>query len=257
MCQLLGMNCNTPTDICFSFEGFALRGGLTGEHRDGWGISFFEQNACRSFHDTLPAAESDIAKLISNYPIKALNVISHIRKATIGKIELRNTQPYNRELWGQEWVYAHNGDLWDYEFTESRPSRPIGSSDSEATFCDLLNLLRNKFPEEMPAIAILAKTVEEFARKVSNYGTFNFLLSNGVYLFAHCSTKLCYIIREAPFKEAHLRDKDLSINFSQVTTNQDKVAVVATEPLTDNEVWTYFEKDQLLVFKNGEVLDFV
>ncbi|MGN6976820.1 class II glutamine amidotransferase, partial [Neisseria sp. P0006.S006] len=22
MCQLLGMNCNTPTDIMFSFEGF-------------------------------------------------------------------------------------------------------------------------------------------------------------------------------------------------------------------------------------------
>ncbi|MGH8629600.1 MAG: class II glutamine amidotransferase, partial [Burkholderiales bacterium] len=22
MCQLLGMNCNVPTDICFSFRGF-------------------------------------------------------------------------------------------------------------------------------------------------------------------------------------------------------------------------------------------
>ncbi|MGZ8156242.1 MAG: class II glutamine amidotransferase, partial [Burkholderiales bacterium] len=25
MCQLLGMNCNVPTDICFSFEGFHRR----------------------------------------------------------------------------------------------------------------------------------------------------------------------------------------------------------------------------------------
>jgi len=33
MCQLLGMNCNTPTDICFSFEGFHTRGGLTDVHR--------------------------------------------------------------------------------------------------------------------------------------------------------------------------------------------------------------------------------
>ncbi|HOZ94205.1 MAG TPA: class II glutamine amidotransferase, partial [Ottowia sp.] len=23
MCQLLGMNCNTPTDVSFSFSGFA------------------------------------------------------------------------------------------------------------------------------------------------------------------------------------------------------------------------------------------
>ena len=42
MCQLLGMNCNTPTDICFSFEGFHTRGGLTDVHRDGWGIAFFD-----------------------------------------------------------------------------------------------------------------------------------------------------------------------------------------------------------------------
>ena len=25
MCQLLGMNCNTPTDVTFSFTGFAQR----------------------------------------------------------------------------------------------------------------------------------------------------------------------------------------------------------------------------------------
>jgi hypothetical protein len=33
MCQLLGMNCNTPTDICFSFEGFRTRGGDTDPER--------------------------------------------------------------------------------------------------------------------------------------------------------------------------------------------------------------------------------
>ena len=32
MCQLLGMNCNTPTDIGFSFAGFRRRGGMTDSH---------------------------------------------------------------------------------------------------------------------------------------------------------------------------------------------------------------------------------
>jgi glutamine amidotransferase len=41
MCQLLGMNANTPTDITFSFSGFAQRGGHTDHHGDGWGIAFF------------------------------------------------------------------------------------------------------------------------------------------------------------------------------------------------------------------------
>ena len=51
MCQLLGMNCNVPTDICFSFKGFRRRGGETDEHSDGWGIGFFEDKGCRMFLD--------------------------------------------------------------------------------------------------------------------------------------------------------------------------------------------------------------
>ena len=39
MCQLLGMNANTPTDVMFSFTGLAVR---ADEHKDGFGIAFFE-----------------------------------------------------------------------------------------------------------------------------------------------------------------------------------------------------------------------
>ena len=51
MCQLLGMNCNTPTDVTFSFTGFAQRGGRTDHHSDGWGIAFFEGVGLRHFVD--------------------------------------------------------------------------------------------------------------------------------------------------------------------------------------------------------------
>jgi len=49
MCQLLGMNCNTPTDVRFSFSGFTQRAGNTGDHTDGWGIAFFEDKGLRHF----------------------------------------------------------------------------------------------------------------------------------------------------------------------------------------------------------------
>ena len=51
MCQLLGMNCNTPTDMVFSFQGFSLRGGLTAQHADGFGIAFFDGKGVRCFRD--------------------------------------------------------------------------------------------------------------------------------------------------------------------------------------------------------------
>jgi glutamine amidotransferase len=126
MCQLLGMNCNTPTDVTFSFAGFAQRGGHTDLHADGWGIAFFEgQNkvglagpegdkGLRLFVDHQPASESPVAELIRRYPIKSRNVIAHIRKATQGLIALENCHPFVRELWGRYWVFAHNGDLKDF-----------------------------------------------------------------------------------------------------------------------------------------------
>ena len=91
MCQLLGLNCKNPTDATFSFTGFAQRAGVTDHHADGWGIAFFEgsehDRGLRHFIDHLPASTSPVAELIRRYPIKSRNVISHIRKATQGKIQ--------------------------------------------------------------------------------------------------------------------------------------------------------------------------
>ena len=70
MCQLLGMNCNVPTDICFSFTGFQARGGATDVHSDGWGIAFFEGRGTRVFLDPKPSCTSPVAELVRQYPIQ-------------------------------------------------------------------------------------------------------------------------------------------------------------------------------------------
>lgn len=252
MCQLLGMNCNVPTDICFSFEGFCERGGKTADHEDGWGIAFFEGKACRTFLDTEPSCTSPVAKLVKEYPIKSLNTIAHIRKATIGEINLSNTHPFQREAWGLNWIFAHNGDLWNYNPTISGRFQPVGTSDSEKAFCVILNSLIEKYPDCPPPLTILQKELEELSAPIAKYGTFNFLLSNGQMLAARCSTNLFYITRQAPFASAHLVDKDISVDFSELTGNHDRVTVITTEPLTDNESWTKFEKDQIIIFKDGQ-----
>lgn len=78
-------------------------------------------------------------------------------------------------------------------------------------------------------------------------------MSNGQALFAHCSTRLHYLVRRWPFSTAHLVDEDLSIDFAKYTTPEDRVAVIATQPLTDNEVWTAFEPGELIMFQCGDV----
>jgi predicted glutamine amidotransferase len=252
MCQLLGMNCNVPTDVCFSFSGFHRRGGATDKHGDGWGIAFYEGPGCRLFIDTKPASESPVAQLVKTYPIHSLNVIAHIRKATVGGVALENTHPFVREMWGRYWAFAHNGTLKGFEPKLEGYYRPVGATDSERAFCYVLETLRRQFPYGQPGNAALYEAVGEIAAHLAPLGEFNFLLSNGELLFAHCATSLGYIARKAPFSKAHLVDDDYEVDFNTVTTPRDKVAVIATKPLTDNEVWTAMSAGQLLLFRDGE-----
>ncbi len=252
MCQLLGMNCNTPTDICFSFSGFQKRGGGTDVHRDGWGIAFFEDKGVRLFLDPQPSAESPIAELVRNYPIRSLNVIAHIRKATQGVVSLQNTHPFMRELWGRYWIFAHNGNQPEFNPALSGSFLPVGNTDSERIFCWLLQSLRQRFGDAPPPRAALFSALHGLTCQVAGTGIFNYLLSNGDCLFAHCSTELAYIIRRAPFTVAHLKDEDVAVDFTEVTTPNDRVAIIATLPLTDNESWVTMQPGSLWMFHEGE-----
>ncbi|HKR38693.1 MAG TPA: class II glutamine amidotransferase [Paraburkholderia sp.] len=254
MCQLLGMNCAAPTDVTFSFTGFAARGGATDHHADGWGIAFFEDKACRLFIDNEASARSPIAEMVKHYPIKSRNTIAHIRKATQGNCALENSHPFQRELWGRHWIFAHNGDLQDFNPVMSGVYQPVGTTDSERAFCLLLQGLRKAFPGAQPPLAELFAALESLTREVTQFGVFNFLMSNGQALFAHCSTHLYYLVRRWPFSTAHLVDADVSIDFAKYTTPEDRVAVIATAPLTDNEVWTRFAPGDLLMFQHGDVI---
>lgn len=253
MCQLLGMNCNTPTDICFSFTGFQARGGLTDIHQDGWGIAFFEGKGVRQFLDPEPSAHSKIAELVKSYPIKSKNVVAHIRKATQGVVALENTHPFVRELWGHYWIFAHNGNITNFDLELDGTFVPVGCTDSEKVFCWFMQELRKKFGIQYPGNELFFSAVAELSIIAGQHGEFNFLMSNGSLLLAHCSTKLTYIIRKAPFATARLTDQDVTVDFSHLTTAQDQVAIVATTPLTDEEQWTKLEPGTLCLFEEGHV----
>lgn len=251
MCQLLGMNCNVPTDICFSFAGFQARGGATDVHSDGWGIAFFEGRGTRVFLEPLASCSSPLAGVVRNYPIHSENVIAHIRKATQGVVALENTHPFMRELWGRYWIFAHNGHLPDFAPELDGSFTPVGDTDSERAFCWLLQNLRQRFAGRPPGQRQLFESLHQLTLQIGTQGAFNYLLSNGDCLFAHCSTRLSYIVRQAPFAVAHLSDEDLSVDFSDVTTPDDRVAVIATVPLTDNESWTAMPPGSLWLFEEG------
>jgi glutamine amidotransferase len=250
MCQLLGMNANTPTDVMFSFTGFATR---AHEHKDGFGIAFFEGAGVRLMVDAQSARESPVAEMVRRYPIRSQHIVAHIRKATQGRVTLANTHPFVRELWGRYWVFAHNGDLKGFAPRLHGAFHPVGETDSERAFCWLMQELA-KAHASVPSIEELTATLRELAPAPAAHGTFNFMLGNGQALWAHCSTHLHHLVRQHPFARASLQDEDVTVDFAEHTSARDRVAVIVTEPLTKDEAWTAFAPGELRVFVDGAPL---
>ena len=258
MCQLLAMNSKNLADIRFSLTGFRRRGGVTDDHIDGFGIAYFEPTGLRHYCDDRAAMESPIAELVSHLTIKATNTVAHIRKS--GDRLLRNAHPFVREIWGEPWVFSHNGKMTFQDADDSDPIKqgmashycPVGDTDSEFAFCYLLNQLKNRF-EHKPDAETLYAFLTEQCRFLAQYGIFNCLLTNGEWLLGYATTLLFYVTRQAPFGAATLVDADVTMDFSQVNAADDVMTVVATTPLTKDEHWQQLAVNECVIFKDGMI----
>jgi glutamine amidotransferase len=252
MCQLFALNCNAPSAVTFSFTGLSARGGHTGEHADGYGLAFHDDKVCRHFIDAGRASDSALADFLRHHPIRSRMVLAHIRKATQGAVQLSNCHPFVREWQGRHWSFCHNGDLKDFHPRLTGPYRPVGDTDSERAFCWVLQELRKRFRgRRSVGWAQLAPAIAELADRIKVHGRFNFLLSDGEALYAHASTRLHWLQREHPFPTAHLVDHDLALDLSVANGPDDRMVLLATEPLTRNEPWMAFGAGELRVFVAG------
>jgi glutamine amidotransferase len=273
MCQLFALNSNSPTAVTFSFTGFSARGGRTAHHADGFGLAFHDGPRCRLFIDDAPACDAPLAHFLRQHPIRARTVLAHIRKATQGRVALDNCHPFLREWRGRHWTFCHNGDLKGFEPEFTGPFQPVGDTDSERAFCWLLQRLRDRLApasgdnnsanynynnsDSGPATVqwpVLAPLLAELAADVARHGPFNFLLSDGQALYAYGATRLHWLSRQHPFSTAHLVDSELSLDLASVNSPNDRMVLVATEPLTSNELWLPFGAGELMVFAAGQAV---
>ncbi|EEC47810.1 predicted protein, partial [Phaeodactylum tricornutum CCAP 1055/1] len=247
-CQLLGMNCATPTEFALSWPDFCQRGGGTDIHADGWGLAYYHGHGVRQFHDTEAASSSPLAHFLGQQSIKTRNMLSHIRYATSGAVELANLHPFSREMWGIQWCFCHNASFSQIESLDPTYF-PVGKTDSEALFCALLNALRAEFTDTMPSLPVLYDALKKLCDEVVKYdpsGTIlNFMLTCGpnvLWVYSWPGKRpggkvwngLHYTVRGS---STQLADSDYSVGVSLPGSEDDRVCIVATKPLTEDEEW--------------------
>ena len=251
MCELLGMSFNQPVRPSLSFRGFRHRGE---RNPDGWGIAYYPDESVQVIKEPIKASKSLLSEFIMKYP-KSKIFIAHVRYSSGSSVTYKNTHPFQRELNGREFVFAHNGTLHNYRGFNTGRFKPVGETDSEYAFCHILNSIENERISSWTDKNF--KWLHNKLNEINEFGNFNCLLSDGEYLFCYYDKNghngLCFVQRKAPFNIVHLKDEDFEINLSEKKDPSQKGFIIATRRLTD-ERWENFLPAELMVFKNGEII---
>ena len=265
MCELFAMSSSHPATVNLSLGEFSRHGGLTADHADGWGLAYVEDRDVRVFRDIDAAADSPYLQFVSRRQFRSDIVISHIRRATLGDVALRNTHPFARELGGRVHLFAHNGDIpgiKDVVGGGRRPFRPIGETDSEMAFCLLLDRLQSLWLNArlIPPLEDRLEVILDLAQEMRDLGPANFIYTDGDVVVLHGHQRkhredgkirppgLHLLCRSCQADPASIRSRGLTID----ATTQN-VVLAASVPLTD-EPWMQLDEGEVVVLRAGEIV---
>ncbi|HYI02504.1 class II glutamine amidotransferase [Hyalangium sp.] len=199
MCRLFGFRSAVPAAVHPALV--TERNSLviqSREHKDGWGIAAYGVESQPKVAHGVGPAHSDpdfhrVSSLVSSH-----TVVAHVRLASVGAVELRNSHPF---LYGH-WSFVHNGTLKNFEqhrgavealIREDLRKNIRGTTDSERCFHIFLTQLASRNALEgtvrMEDVAIaLAETMERVAAITDEPGqersAMNFLVTNGEVMVA-------------------------------------------------------------------------
>ena len=259
------MSSRYPTTVGFSLETLARRGGHDGPHKDGWGVAYFEDNDVFLLRESSPAAESDLVRFMEKNGPPSNLVLSHIRLATQGAPALRNTQPFQRELAGRAHVFAHNGNMPGIEdkcHLNSHRFTPVGDTDSELAFCDLMHRLGplwDRADGKPPSVDARLEVVADFAASLRDLGSFNFVYSDGDTLFVHSHRRKQADGEERPpglhllVRSSNEQAVDLTQSGVMLAPLAQELVLIASVPLTDDEPWEPLEEGEVVALTKGLV----
>jgi predicted glutamine amidotransferase len=258
MCELMGMSFAQPISADFSVREFAMR---QEGNADGWGLAWYPDKSAALVKEPLPSGESGHMRFLESYHgLQSRIYIAHVRHGTRGGQPTHaDTHPFRRELNGHEYCFAHNGTV-DYSADQLPLGsyHPIGGTDSEHTFCYLLQAIADfgcPLNEERGW-----QWLYDQAAAINRLGKFNFLMSDGERLFSYHDLGawkgLNY--RKVRFHRdqvRHLEDETIGVELENVAAAESDGGynhgmIVATRPLSSTG-WHTFTPGELLVIEQG------
>ncbi len=188
MCELFCLSSRKPTRASFSLRKFAAHGAAPTGNVDGWGVAFHEGHEVRLYKGPSPRTTARGSPSSRSARCRRTCWSRTSAAPRKGGNSLANTQPFVRELGGRTHLFAHNGDLRRgrdprRQSGASLPPRGpdrFGKAPSPACW----SAWRRVAPQR-PPLRPGSEAIAAFAAEMRPLGTFNFLYSDGEFVFGH------------------------------------------------------------------------
>ncbi len=258
-----------PNLLAMSFEGelapsFDLR--CLHPHRtlpDGWGIGYYPggEPSATVLKEAAPPSGSIRSELVKAWEhLEASLFVVQIRNATWGSISDANTQPFTRAWGRRDWLFAHAGSLKHRPELERHATfEPIGSTDTELIFCELMNRLAECGWHSMGDVDL--DTFRGWLKSINELGALTAVLSDGrdlcVYADRDGDVGIHYWEAVPPYGDLALADADLEVAFCRRGVKSQRGIVVSTSPLEvtgdHHAEWQRLPPGHLLVIRQGAI----
>lgn len=268
MCRLFGFRSVIQSQVHSSLvHAENALGVQSASHPDGWGISYYINNTPHIIKSEKSAIGDKIFATLSGI-VSSQTVLAHIRKATLGEINVLNTHPF--QFGG--WTFAHNGNIKDFKDKKSQIEHEIypefkkfvlGNTDSELIFYFILTQMAKEFDisskdltitQVSHAVKIAIKSLvkiigpvcmDESCGPKENYLTF--ILTNGTIMLGHSGGKQLYY---STYKKK-CNDREICKSFSPECeapsmTGQINHLIFTSEPLSGENIWVKMDHNQII-----------
>lgn len=259
-----------PNLLAMSFEGelspsFDLRCLYPGRTiPDGWGMGYYPggEPSASVLKEPAPAVGSVRTQLVRAWDHAASSIfLFQVRAARWGSLSDANTQPFSRSFGGRDWLFVHAGSL----VTRPEPGEgllfePVGSTDSEIIFCQLLSRMAGAGWRKLRDCD--GPVLLDWLGAVNELGALTCALTDGrdlvIYADRNGAVPLFLSELKPPYERVVLGDDDLQLDLTRRGAKARKGVLVATNPLDpESEIdaaWRRLAPGTLLIVRQGAIV---
>jgi predicted glutamine amidotransferase len=250
MCRLFGFRSRIATPVHRSLvtERNSLRV-QSNEHKDGWGIAYYDEHGQPQLRHGLSAAHADPEFERLSEMLASQTVVAHVRLASVGAVKLNNTHPFRHG----PWTFAHNGTVRDFaqhreqveaEIDPALRAQLQGDTDSErCMFLFHTQLAALGGGACLTDVARALARVQEFVRRLADRpgekpSSTNFLVTDGQRMVATRRNRSLFFSERRPSVGHEHPPPGDGVKLTQL--------VIASEALCGEDHWHEVPEDELI-----------